>query len=98
MQAAARTVRFNDDALIVDLEDSRTISSALEWYPRLLHGSPAERGKWELITGKPGILAPLAAPEESPVASIASFGDPLSCHSQFRFQGQPLHTTHPPAG
>lgn len=32
----------------VDLEDGRTLSVPLTWYPRLLHGTPAERSHVEL--------------------------------------------------
>ena len=32
-----------DDTLSVDLEDGRTISVPIGWYPRLAHATPAER-------------------------------------------------------
>lgn len=32
-----------DDTLTVDLEDGRTISVPIGWYPRLAYGTPAER-------------------------------------------------------
>lgn len=41
--AKAVKITFNDNKLIVDLEDGRTISVPLVYYPRLYHGSPAER-------------------------------------------------------
>lgn len=58
MEPRARTVRVTDDGLFVELEDGRAISAPLEWYPRLLHGSPAERNKWELIGDGEGIHWP----------------------------------------
>ena len=39
-----------DDTLSADLEDGRTIAVPIGWYPRLSHGSPAERAKF-LISG-----------------------------------------------
>lgn len=36
-------VTVTDDTLTVDLEDGRTISVPIGWYPRLAHGTPAER-------------------------------------------------------
>lgn len=42
------SVRITDDALTVDLADGRTIVVPLQWFPRLLHGIPAERTKFEL--------------------------------------------------
>src|SRR6266702_5710050 len=41
-------VRISPDELQVDLEDGRTISAPLSWYPRLHHGTPAERTRFEL--------------------------------------------------
>lgn len=38
-----------DDTLTVDLSDGRTISAPLAWYPRLLHASAGERGRWRLL-------------------------------------------------
>jgi hypothetical protein len=34
--------------LVVDLEDGRTISVPVTWYPRLAHGTPAERANVEI--------------------------------------------------
>jgi hypothetical protein len=36
-------VLVTDDTLSVDLEDGRTISAPIAWYPRLGHGTPEER-------------------------------------------------------
>jgi hypothetical protein len=36
-------VTVTDDTLSVDLEDGRTIAVPIGWYPRLAHGTPAER-------------------------------------------------------
>jgi len=51
----AQTVDVTDDALTVDLNDGRTISVPLAWYPRLMHGSAAERNNWRLIGKGAGI-------------------------------------------
>jgi hypothetical protein len=40
----------SDEALTVDLEDGRTISVPIGWYPRLSHATPAERENFQ-ITG-----------------------------------------------
>ncbi len=44
----ATRVVVTEDTLTVDLEDGRTISVPLLWYPRLFHGTPAERAKSEI--------------------------------------------------
>jgi hypothetical protein len=46
--ARATNVTVTDDTLTVDLEDGRTISVPIGWYPRLAHGTPNERAHWEI--------------------------------------------------
>lgn len=38
-----------DRAVKVWLQDGRTLTVPLEWYPMLCDGTPAERDNWELI-------------------------------------------------
>lgn len=54
----AESVNVSDDALTVELSDGRTIALPLAWFPRLLHGSPTERGRWRLIGKGSGIHWP----------------------------------------
>lgn len=54
----AQRVMVTDEALIVDLVDGRTLSVPLTWYPRLFHGTPAERSEWQLISRGEGIHWP----------------------------------------
>jgi hypothetical protein len=56
--ARAQRVRLTDDSLIVDLVDGRTIGVPLTWYPRLVHGSAAERSRWRFIGDGEGIHWP----------------------------------------
>lgn len=56
--AVVQAVSVTDEALTVDLADGRTLSVPLAWYPRLLHGRPAERGHWRLIGRGEGIHWP----------------------------------------
>lgn len=51
-------VRFDEDRLIVDLMDGRTIAVPLAYYPRLLNASPAERANWEISGAGYGIHWP----------------------------------------
>lgn len=55
---AAQDVTVTEDTLQVDLSDGRTISVPLAWYPRLQHGSPAERANWRWIGREEGIHWP----------------------------------------
>jgi hypothetical protein len=54
----AKQVTVTADSLIVDLDDGRTISIPLAWYPRLLHATPEERNNWRLIGRGEGIHWP----------------------------------------
>jgi hypothetical protein len=57
-EAKAQNVIVTDDTLAVDLNDGRTISVPLAWYPRLLHGTSEERNNWRFIGDKDGIHWP----------------------------------------
>ena len=57
-EADAVRVRFSDDSMSVDLNDGRTITVPLTWYPRLLRGTKAERPDWQLIGRGHGIHWP----------------------------------------
>ena len=51
-------VRCDDDSLIVNLMDGRTISAPLAWYPRLHGASLDQRAHWEISAGGFGIHWP----------------------------------------
>ena len=57
-ETRAQRVRLSADSLIVDLVDGRTIAAPLSWYPRLAHGSDAERSHWRFIGDGEGIHWP----------------------------------------
>lgn len=65
----AQSVSAGDDDLIVDLADGRTITVPLAWFPRLAHGTPAERANWRLVGGGEGIHWP-ELDEDISVASL----------------------------
>lgn len=56
--ALAQRVTVTEDTLVVDLVDGRTVSVPLSWYPRLAHGTPAERANWRLVGRGEGIHWP----------------------------------------
>lgn len=51
----AEGVTVTQDTLVVELNDGRTISAPLAWFPRLLHATLDERNKWRLIGKGHGI-------------------------------------------
>ena len=46
---AVRSVRTTEDTLAVDLDDGRSLSVPLAWYPRLLHATNEERAAWRIV-------------------------------------------------
>jgi Protein of unknown function (DUF2442) len=46
----ARAVEFTASELIVTLIDGRKIVTPLDWYPRLLRASAAERANYEIMS------------------------------------------------
>lgn len=51
-------VTVTAETLTVELSDGRRLSAPLSWFPRLVHGSEAERGNWELQGRGSGIHWP----------------------------------------
>ena len=56
--ALAQNVSVTEDTLVVDLVDGRSLSVPVAWYPRLAHGTGAERGNWRLIGRGEGVHWP----------------------------------------
>ena len=40
---------IQEEKLIVDLENGRSLIIPISWYPRLRHNTPAERQNWQLL-------------------------------------------------
>ena len=57
-EARAQRVTVTTETLVVDLVDGRTISVPVAWYPRLAHGTAAERARWRFIGEGEGIHWP----------------------------------------
>jgi hypothetical protein len=51
-------VTITDEMLSVDLEDGRTIAVPIGWYPRLAHGTAAERANFQISSAGYGIHWP----------------------------------------
>ena len=54
-EAVAVDVSCTEDSLIVVLDDGRTVSVPLVWFPRLLAATPKQRNGWESIGGGIGM-------------------------------------------
>ena len=53
--AQIQDVQITEETLTVELNDGRTVSVPLGWYPRLQYGTPQERSRWRLIGHGEGI-------------------------------------------
>jgi len=56
--ASAQNISVTEDSLVLELDDGRTISAPLAWFPRLLDGTTEERNNWRLIGKGEGIHWP----------------------------------------
>jgi len=54
----AQSLVITDDTLSVDLNDGRSISVPLSWYPRLNHATLRERSNWRWIGDREGMHWP----------------------------------------
>lgn len=54
----ALKARVTKEAVVVDLDDGRTVIAPLGWYPRLANGTVRERNQWRLIAKGEGIHWP----------------------------------------
>jgi len=57
-EARAIAVSVDDDALTIDLADGRRLSVPLDWFPRLLEATQAQRENWRLSGEGRGIHWP----------------------------------------
>jgi hypothetical protein len=51
MSISAKSLRFDDDSMWVELSDGRTLGVPLAWFPRLLHATPQRRLAYEISRG-----------------------------------------------
>lgn len=55
---AVTGVTVSDEAVQFELSDGRAVSAPLAWYPRLAHGTAAERAHWRVIGRGAGVHWP----------------------------------------
>jgi Protein of unknown function (DUF2442) len=51
-------VEITDDTLSIDIEDDRSVSVPIGWYPRLANGTPAERANLQISGAGYGVHWP----------------------------------------
>ncbi len=71
---APRAVEFGPDTLVVQLQDGRSLSVPLEWFPRLRDATPRQRQRWDLLGSGIGINWP-ELDEDISVAGLLGLSD-----------------------
>ena len=70
------SVDVSDSRLSVRLKDGRQVSAPLEWFPRLMSASPAERADWEPCAAGHGIHWPRIDEDLSVDGLLRTTADP----------------------
>ena len=55
MNTSAKSLRFDDQTMWVELADGRVLGVPLTWFPRLLRASPAERDAYRISPSGQGL-------------------------------------------
>ena len=71
IEPLAHSVQCTDDDLIVVLDDGRTLTVPLAWFPRLVAASPSDRARYELLGHGEGIHWPSVDEDISVIGLLA---------------------------
>lgn len=55
MNTSAKSLRFDEQTMWVELTDGRVLGVPLAWFPRLLHASPAQRIAYRISPSGQGL-------------------------------------------
>jgi hypothetical protein len=80
MIISAKSLRFDEDSMWVELIDGRTLGIPLAWFPRLLHATPAQRLNYEISVG--GLHWEELEEDISVAGLLAGRGDQTHPHSE----------------
>ena len=58
MSISAKSLRFDENSMWVDLTDGRSLGIPLAWFPRLLAATPEQRAGFEISGGGTGLHWP----------------------------------------
>jgi hypothetical protein len=75
MSISAKSLRFDENTMWVELSDGRTLGIPLAWFPRLLRATSAQRSKYELSGGGSGLHWPDIDEDISLAGLLAGRGD-----------------------
>lgn len=75
MSISAKSLRFDENAMWVELSDGRTLGVPLAWFPRLLNATPDQRSRFEFSGGGMGLHWPDLDEDISLAGLLAGRGD-----------------------
>jgi hypothetical protein len=79
MSISAKSVRFDENSMWVELSDGRVLGVPLAWFPRLLHAEPKQLQNYELSIS--GIHWDVLDEDISIAGLLAGHGD-ITHHSK----------------
>ena len=68
-------VSFGEDSFSVTLDDGRSLSVPITWFPRLRKATASQRGHWRLIGRGEAVHWPDVDEDISVLGLLAGFGD-----------------------
>ena len=71
----ALDVSIGENSIVVDLDDGRTLSVPIAWFPRLRKATEPQRKNWRLLGRGEGIHWPDIDEDISVLGLLAGFGD-----------------------
>lgn len=77
----AVNVSFGDGTFAVALDDGRSLTVPIEWFPRLVRATAAQRQNWRLIGHGEGLHWPEVDEDISVLGLLGGFSDTTRRHA-----------------
>jgi len=81
MNISAKSLRFDENSMWVDLADGRSLGIPLAWFPRLLAATPEQRAAYEISGGGAGLHWPSLDEDISVAGLLSGRGDQTAVSS-----------------
>ncbi|MBC7104233.1 MAG: DUF2442 domain-containing protein [Alphaproteobacteria bacterium HGW-Alphaproteobacteria-3] len=81
MNISAKSLRFDENSMWVDLADGRSLGIPLAWFPRLLAATPEQRAAYEISGGGAGLHWPGLDEDISVAGLLSGRGDQTAVSS-----------------
>jgi len=81
MNISAKSLRFDENSMWVELADGRSLGIPLAWFPRLLAATPEQRAAYEISGGGAGLHWPGLDEDISVAGLLSGRGDQTAVSS-----------------